>query len=141
MKPFRLTAPVAPEVDLHAAVAEALDLLLLPPTVWCSYPAGHIALTGQQAARLARIGLKRNWPDVLVLHAGVLHGIELKRPGEALSRTRQVRTRRGGLRVVEGQTEGFARLVEAGMQIGVCTSVEQVLTVLRLRGVPVRALA
>ena len=31
-RPFRLLAPVVPEDDLHAAVAQALDLLLLPPS-------------------------------------------------------------------------------------------------------------
>jgi hypothetical protein len=32
-RPFRLVAPVAPETDLQEAVAQALDLLLLPPAV------------------------------------------------------------------------------------------------------------
>lgn len=77
-RPFRLAPPVPPETDLQEAVAQA------------------------------RMGLKRSWPDVLVLH-GVLHGIELKRPGGKLSRTRAVRTRRGGLRIVEGQRDAFLR--------------------------------
>lgn len=137
MKPFRLTPPVAPEDDLHQAVAQTLDKLLLPPAVWCSYPAGHIALTGQQAAKLTRMGLKRNWPDVLVLH-GMLHGIELKRRGGRLSITRTVRTRRGALRVVEGQREAFPRLEAAGMKLATCETLDAVLAQLVAWGIPLR---
>lgn len=136
-RPFRLVAPVIPESDLHAGVAQALDLLLLPPAVWTTFPAGHVELTGQAAAKLARLGLKRNWPDILVLH-GALHGIELKRPGGSLSRTRTVRTRRGGLRVVEGQLDAFPRIEAAGMRIATCDSLPAVLAALRAWGVPLR---
>ena len=117
-RPFRLVAPAPREDDLHEAVAQALAVLVLPPAEWTTFPAGHVKLTGQAAAKLARLGLKRNWPDVLVLH-GVLYGIELKRPGGSLSRTRTVRTRRGGARIVEGQREAFPRLERAGMRLAV----------------------
>jgi hypothetical protein len=136
-RPFRLLAPLTPEDELHAAVARALDLLVMPPATWCSYPAGHIALTGQQAAKLARMGLKRSWPDVLVLH-GTLYGIELKRADGTLSRTRIVRNRRGSLRLVEGQTDSFPKLEAAGMTIAVCRSVDAVLAQLASWGVPLR---
>jgi hypothetical protein len=136
-RPFRLVAPVPPEDDLHAAVAQALDVLLLPPAQWTTFPAGHIELTGQAAAKLARLGLKRSWPDILVLH-GVLHGVELKRHGGTLSRTRTVRTRRGRLRLVEGQRDVFPRLEAAGMKLAVCDSVDAVLAQLAAWGVPMR---
>jgi len=139
-RPFRLVAPVPPEDDLHESVAQALDLLLLPPATWCAYPAGHIRLTGQQAAKLARMGLKRSWPDVLILH-GVLHGIELKRPGGKLSKTRAVRTRRGSLRIVEGQAEAFPKLEAAGMRIATCDSLAAVLVQLQSWGIPMRRAA
>jgi hypothetical protein len=134
---FRLAAPVVPEDDFHEAVAQALDVLLLPPAMWTTLPAGHVRLTGQAAAKLARLGLKRNWPDVLVLH-GTLHGIELKRQGGKLSRTRQVRTRRGNLRSVEGQREAFPRLEAAGMKLAVCDSLDSVLAQLAAWGIPLR---
>jgi hypothetical protein len=136
-RPFRLTAPIPPETELQEAVADALDLLLMPPATWAAYPAGHIKLSGQAAAKLARMGLKRSWPDVLVLHR-TLHGIELKRRGGALSRTRTVRTRRGGVRIVEGQRDVFPRLEAAGMRLAVCDSVEGVLATLAAWGVPLR---
>jgi hypothetical protein len=137
-RPFRLTAPIAPETELQEAVANTLDLLVREPATWCAYPAGHIKLSGQAAAKLARMGLKRGWPDVLVLHGGTLFGIELKRRGGALSRTRTVRTRRGSLRVVEGQRDVFPRLEAAGMRLAVCDSVEGVLATLAAWGVPLR---
>ena len=136
-RPFRLVAPMVAEDDLHAAVAQALDVLLMPPATWTTFPAGNIELTGQAAAKLARLGLKRGWPDVLVLH-GTLYGIELKRVDGVLSRTRTVRTRRGSLRVVEGQRDTFPRLEAAGMVIAVCRSVDAVLAQLAAWGVPLR---
>jgi hypothetical protein len=136
-RPFRLTAPIPPETDLHAAVAAALDRLLLPPAEWTTFPAGHVPLPPQFATKLARLGLKRSWPDILVLH-GVLHGIELKRPGEKLSRARFVRNRRGTLRFIEGQREVFPRLEAAGMRIATCSTVDEVFAVLDRWGVPTR---
>ncbi|HTW71159.1 MAG TPA: hypothetical protein VME47_14810 [Acetobacteraceae bacterium] len=136
----RVAVPVAPEDDLHASVADALDLLLLPPAQWTTFPAGHIQLTGPAAAKLARLGLKRNWPDILILH-GCLHGIELKRPGGKLSKTRAVRTRRGRLRIVEGQREVFPKLEAAGMRIAICTSVDAVISQLREWNIPLRGRA
>lgn len=136
-RPFRLTASIVPETDLHAQVADALDRLLMPPAEWTTFPAGHVPLPARFAVKLARLGLKRNWPDILVLF-GVLHGIELKRPGETLSRARWVRNRRGTLRYVEGQREVFPRLEAAGMRIAVCDSADAVLDALAGWGIPLR---
>ena len=134
---WKLTAPVIAEDDLQASVADALDKLLLPPAMWFAMPVGHIKLTPAQAARLSRIGVKRGIPDILVLHRRLI-GIELKRRGGRLSRTRVVRTRRGTLRELVGQEEVFPRLQEAGMVIGVCHSSGEVLTFLAACGVPLR---
>ena len=134
---WKLTAPVIPEQDLHESVADALDKLLMPPAMWTCFPAGSVPLPPQFAAKLARMGLKRGWPDVLVLHRRLI-GIELKRRGGRLSRTRIVRTRRGTLRELVGQEEVFPLLQEAGMVIGVCHSSGEVLTFLAACGVPLR---
>jgi hypothetical protein len=134
---FRLTAPIVPEQDLHESVADALDKLLLPPAEWTCFPAGSVPLPPRFAAKLARMGLKRGWPDVLVLHRQ-LYGIELKRRGGKLSRTRIVRTRRGGLRELAGQQDVFPRLEAAGMTIAVCDSLAGVLAFLAACKVPLR---
>lgn len=137
-RPYRLTAPVVPEDDLHAAVADALDRLLLPPATWTTFPAGHVPLPAQFAVKLARLGLKRNWPDILVLHRGI-YGVELKRPGERLSIARWVVNRRtGARRYVEGQREEFPRLEAAGMRIAVCETVVAVLDALAAWQIPLR---
>lgn len=135
---FRLRAPIIPEQDLHESVADALDRLLLPPAEWTCFPAGSVPLPPQFAAKLARMGLKRGWPDVLVLHQQ-LYGVELKRRGGKLSRTRIVRTRRGALRELVGQEDMFPRLQTAGMTIGVCDSLGAVLAFLAACGVPLRS--
>jgi hypothetical protein len=137
-RPFRLTAPVVAETNLHEAVALALDQLLLLPAQWTTFPAGSVPLPPQFAAKLQRLGLKRGWPDVLVVHHH-LYGIELKRRGGHLSKTRLVRTKRGSLRLLDGQTEVFPRLLAAGFGgIAVCETVEAVLEALAAWGVPLR---
>lgn len=134
---YRLTPYVELEVDLQASGEEAFVRLIRPPAEWTAFPAGHLKLTGAQAARLTRIGLKRSWPDHLVLHAGKLIGIEWKRPGETLSRSRWVKTRSGKSRWVEGQREVFPRLAEQGMRGPyVCETVWQALEALEAEGVP-----
>jgi hypothetical protein len=125
--PFRLTAPEPLERDLHEACAQALDRLLSPPAEWWTYPAGAAQLSPAQQARYSRIGLKRGLPDLMVLHGG-LYGIELKRRGGTLSKSRMARTRRGSPRVLVGQEEMFPRLLAAGMvDIAICHSVAEVL--------------
>jgi hypothetical protein len=137
---FRLSAPIIPEQDLHESVADALDKLLKPPAQWACYPAGSVPLPARFASKLSRMGLKPGWPDILVLH-GRLYGVELKRVGGRLSRTRVVRTRRGALRELAGQVDTFPRLRDAGMEIGVASSVAQVLALLTAWGVPLRVSA
>ncbi len=138
MRPFRLTAPEMPEQELHEAVARVCDALIAPPAQWAFYPAGAVQLTPAQAAKLNRMGLKRGWPDILVLH-GKLHGIELKRRGGQLSKTRIVRTRRGTPRILAGQVDVFAELEAAGMQkIAICYSVDDVMATLERWAIPLR---
>lgn len=131
-------APVVPEVDTHAAIADALDTLLLPPAVWTTLPIGHVQLAPAQAARLARIGVHRGWFDILVVHRGTPIGLEIKRAGKGLSRDRVVGTRSGGTRVLEGQTTVFPRLIEAGIVIAQVETVDEALEALAGFGVPLR---
>jgi hypothetical protein len=134
---LRLTSPAVREIDLHASVAEALDQLLLPPAEWTTFAAGHMPLSPQYAAKLARLGLKRGWPDIQVVHQQ-LYGLELKVGGGALSRTTWVRTKRGTLRELIGQADMFPRLERAGMRIAICRSVDEVFAALADWGVPFR---
>ena len=112
---FKLTPPVPLERDIHKSCARALNALLLPGSFWFSYPAGASTLSPQQAARHIEIGLKRGLPDIFVIHGG-LYGIELKRPGGKLSKTRIGRTARGAPRLLAGQVEVFGLLLAAGMR-------------------------
>ena len=138
---FRLRAPIVPEVDLQAAIGDALDILLLPPAVWTAIPIGHVKLTGQQAARLARIGVKRGWFDALVIHDGHPYGLEIKRQGGRLSTDRLVPTRAGGRRMVEGQVSVFPKLTAAGCRIATVSSVEDALRALAAWNVPLRGVS
>lgn len=137
-RPYRLTEVVTPEAKLHERVAKMLRGLLMPPAQWSTFPAGSVPLPQQYGDKLYRMGLARGWPDILVIHAGDVFGIELKRKGGGLSKTRIGRTRRGAMRVYEGQEDVFPRLQLAGMRIAVCTDEDEVMAALLRWGVPVR---
>jgi hypothetical protein len=135
---LRLAAPVIPEQDLHESCARLLTLAFLPGTEWTHFPAGSMPLDARWAAKLYRMGLKRGWPDFLILHATRLHGLELKRRGGELSQSRYVRTKGGALRWIEGQDEVLPRLEIAGAKIAVCDSLDGVIAALRGWHIPLR---
>jgi hypothetical protein len=135
---FKLTPPVIPEQELHEIVAALLQRLIAPPAEWAFYPAGAIPLSAAQQAKLSRMGLRRGWPDFLILHEW-LYGIELKRRGGTLSRTRLVRTKRGSPRILDGQADVFPRLIAAGMRdIAVCHSIGEVVAAFERWRIPLR---
>jgi hypothetical protein len=135
---FRLKPPPEPlEADIHEACARALDLLLLPPAMWFCYPAGAAELSPQQMAAYSRKGLKRGLPDIFVLHQR-MYGIELKRPGARLSKTRVGRSQRGAPRIYAGQEDVFPKLEAAGMQIAIVHSVDEMLAQLARWQIPMR---
>ena len=138
-RPFRLTPPPVYEQDIHEATARALDMLLAPPAMWCHYPAGAVQLAPHETARLTRLGLKRGMPDLMIFYFG-LWGLELKRPGSKLSKTRIGRTARGAPRVFEGQEDVFPKLIATGAwaAIEVAHSVEEVLGWVQKWGIPTR---
>jgi len=124
---FRLTAPEPLERDIHKTCAKALDRFLLEPAMWMPYPAGASVLSPQQAARHIEIGLKRGVPDIFILYNG-LYMIELKRRGGTLSKTKEVRTKSGAPRILEGQEDVFPKLLRTGAvkAIAVCYDVKEV---------------
>lgn len=136
---FRLKAPELSEREIHEACASMLDKLLLPPAMWCCYPAGAAQLSPQQQARYSRVGLKRGFPDILIF-CGHVYGIELKRRGGVLSKTRIVRTKRGAPRILDGQIDIFPKLLATGAfaAINVAYSVDDVVHWLDVWGVPHR---
>ncbi len=137
--PFRLTRVVTDEDTLHEAVVKALRVLLPPSVVWNCFPAGNIPLPADAKAKLVRFGLQPGWPDLILAYGGYVRGIELKREGGRLSKTRLVRTPKGRLREVVGQAEVFPKLIDAGFaSISVCTSVDGVLDELARLGIPLR---
>jgi hypothetical protein len=136
---FRLVPEIVAEQDIHESCASALDRLLLPPAFWFSAAIGATKLSPQQAAALSRAGIKRGLPDLLVLHDGRLRGLELKRVGGRLSKTRIVRTRRGSPRILEGQEDVFPKLEAAGMDIAIAHSVDEMLDALDRWQIPLRS--
>lgn len=139
---FRLAMPEPSELELHEAVARALDALVLPPAFWFCYPAGHVKLAPAQAARLVKCGLKSGMPDILIFYRGV-YLVELKHHRGRVSQTRIVKTKRGALREIVGQEERFRQLRDTGAVIdgAICTTVDGVIAQLTRWGIPMRAIA
>jgi hypothetical protein len=135
---FKLRPPDPDEDTLHEAVRNLLDGILLPPTVWTCFPAGGYGLTMAAATRLSRLGLKPGWPDIQIIHDGRFFGLELKTRTGQLSKSRQVRTRWGGTRLVLGQVEMLRALEAAGARCAVCRSVDDVLFELKRWQIPTR---
>jgi hypothetical protein len=103
------------EIDLHRSVAEFLDWVILPPTVWTTFPAGWGRLGRATAGRLRACGLKEGMPDILVFHHGGTIGIELK-------------TLAGKPSAVQLQMAN--RLLHAGVPVHICRSINDVHRVL-----------
>ena len=121
--PIRYADLKIAEADLHRAVAELLDVALLAPAVWTTFPAGWGRLPRATSGRLRGAGLKAGFPDILIFYNGRCIGIELKAPGGKLSKA---------------QIEMFPRLEMAGVDVYISDNIADVLGILRQENLPVR---
>lgn len=76
-------APRPLERALHIAVADTLKVGIAPGWLWAHYPSGELRQE-KTGALLQRMGVKKGWPDLLLVSPdrARLHGLELKRQGE-----------------------------------------------------------
>ena len=122
-RPLKLT-PVDPtEDELHKSVSRLLDIALLKPAFWTTFPSGMYALPKAAGGRLKAYGLKEGIPDVYTLYEGHTVWLELKRRGGVISRKQQ---------------EMHRVLEKAGSVVYVCRSPEGVVDALVREGVPLR---
>ena len=76
----RPKAPRISEAALHKQVADYLDAVIRPPCVWTTIAHGGGGRI--RGAMLKARGLKKGWPDIMVIAPGPnVLGIELKRKG------------------------------------------------------------
>jgi hypothetical protein len=127
-RPFRLSAPVQPEHELHAQVARVLTLGL-PADAWhtaIDHWAGSAketaALGAIRKARCVRAGLPDHW----IIWRSKLYAIELKTSKGVLS---------------DAQKACHAAMTAAGARVAVCRSIGDVLATLRDWGIPCRVKA
>ncbi|PWT76100.1 MAG: hypothetical protein C5B60_04475 [Chloroflexi bacterium] len=111
------------ETQLHIAVAEFLDWILLPPAMYTTFPAGWGQLGFKTSKQLKRSGLKPGMPDILVLYESRCIFIELKAGKNKLSPV---------------QREMHSKLRDAGFHIYIAKSIEDVITVLVHERIPTR---
>lgn len=69
--------PKQSEAQLHRTVAKYLDAVLRPPVIWTTI--GHGGGGRVRGAQLKAMGLKKGWPDILIIAPGPnVIGLELK---------------------------------------------------------------
>jgi hypothetical protein len=122
-KPFKLTAFVPPEDELHQALYQALRVLLPPDAVFNTFELRNAASVAE-GARRKRLGALPGWPDCAVFYRGKVVLIELKR------------SRDGHLS--PAQQALHPRLAEAGFPVQISRTVEHALAVIEAAGVPLR---
>jgi hypothetical protein len=115
--------PKVTESALHKSVADYLDLVLMPPALWTTFPAGWGKLGKATAGRLHGAGLKAGFPDILIFFNGRVTGIELKTESGPVSKNQYLM---------------FMRLYEAGVHVYICRSIEDVTGVLEQASLPHR---
>jgi hypothetical protein len=120
---FRLTAPVAPEDELHASVWAALSYLCPSDAVVNTWELRN-ASSAIEGARRKRLGALPGFPDCGVFWRGRLVLLELKRS-------------RGG-QLSPAQKALHPRLADAGFPVAVVRSVEEALDAVAAAGVPLR---
>lgn len=122
-RPFRLTAPVPPEEELHVAVYQALRILLPNDAVFNSWDLAN-ARDAIEGARKKRKGCLAGWPDASVWWHGHIALLEFKRPrGGALS---------------PAQKATHKALADNQFPVAICRSVTDALEAVRAAGIPLR---
>lgn len=115
-----------PEYNLHRSIAHYLAIVLKPPTWWTSIDHGlHLdpRTAARQISRLHAVGCKFGVPDILIIHDGKAHWIELK-------------SERG--RLSEAQKALTPALMAAGCEFTVARNVDQVAAALKDWAIPTR---
>lgn len=110
------------EEQLQIQVAEFLDLALVN-AVWWHTPNGG-KRSKAVAGKMKAAGQKAGIPDILILHEGSLHAIELKVPGNYLSSAQKAMKDR---LEVHGLTN-----------FEICRSLDEVQATLMAFGIPAR---
>ena len=126
MKPRR----ASPEHQLQVAVAQYLTFALRPPVLWTALDAGAGKMSKASAGLRKARGVKRGWPDILIIAPGnhfynvKVIAIELKSMKGSLS---------------EAQKDVRCDLAKCGGGYAVCRSLDDVESVLKAWVIPLHA--
>lgn len=112
------------ELQLHRGVADYLGWALKSPAMYTTFPAGWCKMTKGRSGQLRGSGMLAGMPDILIFDKGQTLGIELKTAAGKLT---------------PAQREAHRRLADAGVEVLVCHSVDEVEKQLRDKGFPLRA--
>ena len=80
----KVRPPRVLEWKFQASIADLLDRWIKPGWRFTHIPSGELRDKGT-AAKLQRMGVRKGWPDLVLLGPPGLHCLELKRLGEELT--------------------------------------------------------
>lgn len=129
LEPLQRTKYHRGEQDLHKVIGAYLDVALPRGAWWLHVPMGG-RRSRVEAAIMVAMGARPGIPDLLIMWQGFAYWIELKPPNKKDAR-------HGGLS--DAQQEAHQALMDCGCQVGTCYSGEQVESMLRWWGIPLRA--
>lgn len=124
------------ETFRKTAVVPWLTVSVLAPAVWWATANEKGTRSTFEQQLLVSLGLKEGIPDIFVLHAGRLLGIELKRPPARLKSGAMSRAK---MNLSDGQIKMHAALRAAGAVVTTANTMEAIELFLRCHGVPLRA--
>lgn len=107
--------PATTEEAIHRAVVELLARAARPGVAWTHMPAGEARAKGV-GGKLKGMGVQAGWPDIVLVRAGRLFGLELKTPTG---------------RVSPAQRTAHASLSAAGAIVRVCYGLDPAIETLR----------
>jgi len=124
------------EQHLHREVVRYLGAAL-DHRSWFCHPANGGYRTPAEAGIFRALGVVAGTPDILVIHAGRAHWIELKAPPKTLKSGKKSTAAPA---VSDAQIAVAAALVRAGCpHVAICRSIDEVQAALIGWGVPTRA--
>lgn len=123
----------ATEDQFHGSVAELLDVCLIPPTFYTTFPAGYGRLSKATAGRLKAKGMKPGMPDILIFNT-----VAQPHPTQKRSHVIGLELKVRGNTPSAAQRATHAQLQAVGVRVFIIRSINQVLMALAEAGIKYR---
>jgi hypothetical protein len=121
-----------PGEAVHRAVAQYLALALPSKGAWFAHVPNGGGRTKAEGGILKALGVKAGVPDLLIVHRGRAHWLELKAPPRLLKNGTPSKAKPA---ISDEQEETMRQLQRAGCEVGICRSLGEVQALLTQWGI------